>query len=173
VLVAGGITVEVSDGGTGVPVGGGGGGGLEVSAGPGDGGRVSIGAGVAVGPTRVGWRRVADANKAGCVGLWAGGNVIRRAGVWEAVAPARGTKDDVRLGVGVKSGGATRVAPAGEGDAVTGVGDTKVPGITVGRPVRLSMTKLIDGAMSKLAPMTRSATMPRIAKPLLIELSGL
>jgi hypothetical protein len=93
---------------------------------------------------------------------------MRWAGVWEGVALARTKKDGVRLVVGVNAGGAARVARIGAGDAVTGVGDTKVPGITVGRPVRLSMTKLIDGAMRKLATMTRSATMPRIAKPLLI-----
>jgi hypothetical protein len=78
VLVAGGATVAVSVGGNGVPVGGGGcgEGGIKVSVGVGikvsvgsGGGIVSVAADVAVGPRCVGWRRVADGSKPGCVGL--------------------------------------------------------------------------------------------------------
>jgi hypothetical protein len=129
--VAGGATVEVSDGGMGVPVGGGlkvlvgpGGGGCveggpKVSIGPGAGGSVSVAAGVGVDPTCVGGCRVADANKAGCVGLYAGANVRCSTGVRAAVAVRRSKKVGVRLIVSVDPAGAARVARVGDGDLFT------------------------------------------------------
>ena len=130
VLVAGGATVEVSDGGTGVPVGGGlkvlvgpGGGcvegGPKVLVGPGGGGSVSVAARVAVDPTCVGRWRVADANKAGCVGLYAGAIVRRSAGVRVAVAVWLRKEVAVRPKICVDPAGAARVAWVGEGDLVT------------------------------------------------------